>query len=78
MWRLCLDKIVRMSGGPFSDDGRSTTLVYPKTLRAATVAEIQEALLWQVGPTQLELVERARFHTLDRNFNDTLRAINSL
>ncbi len=78
MWRLSLDKIVRMPGGPFSHNGCSTTLVYPKTLRDATIAEIQEALLWQIGPAQFELVERARFHTLDRNFNETLRAINSL
>ncbi len=39
------------------------TLVYPKTLRDASVAEIQEALLRHVRPTQLKLVEWAVSHT---------------
>ncbi len=49
------------------------TLVYPKTLRDASITEIQEALLCHVRPAQFELVERARFHTLIRNPNETVR-----
>ncbi len=40
------------------------TLIYPKTLRDASIAEIQETILRNVRPAQLELVERAEFHTL--------------
>ncbi len=39
-------------------------LVYPKTLRDASIAEIQEALPQYVRPAQFELVERAKFRTL--------------
>ncbi len=39
------------------------TLVYPKTLRDASVAEIQEAILRHVQPAQFELVEWAVSHT---------------
>ncbi len=39
-------------------------LIYPKTLSYASIAEIQEALLRNVRPPQLGLVERAKFHTL--------------
>ncbi len=35
------------------------TLAYPKTLRDASIAEIQGALLRCVRPAQFELVERA-------------------
>ncbi len=49
------------------------TLAYPKTLRDASITEIQEALLRHVRPAQFELVERARFHTLIRNPNETVR-----
>ncbi len=49
------------------------TLVYPKTFRDASIAEIQEALLRHVRPAQFELVERAKFHTLVRSANGTLR-----
>ncbi len=49
------------------------TLVCPKTLRNASVAEIQGALLRHVRPAQFELVERAKFHTLVRNANETVR-----
>ncbi len=49
------------------------TVVYPKTLRDASIAEIQEALLRHVRPAQLELVERAKFHTLVRSAIETLR-----
>ncbi len=49
------------------------SLVYPKTLRDVLVAEIQEALLRRVKPSQFELLERANFHTLVRNPNETLR-----
>ncbi len=49
------------------------TLVYPKTLRDASITEIQEALLRHVRPAQFELVERARFHTLIRSLNETVR-----
>ncbi len=49
------------------------TLVYPKTLRDASITEIQEALLRHVRPAQFELVERARFHTLVRNPDETVR-----
>ncbi len=48
------------------------TLVYPKTLRDASIAEIQEALLRHVKPAQFQLVERAKFHTLVRNSNETV------
>ncbi len=48
------------------------TLVYPKTLRDASITEIQEALLRHVRPAQFEFVERAKFHTLIRNPNETL------
>ncbi len=34
-------------------------LVYPKTLRDASITEIQEALLRYVRPAQFKLVERA-------------------
>ncbi len=49
------------------------TLVYPKALRDVSITEIQEALLRHVRPAQFELVERARFHTLIRNPNETVR-----
>ncbi len=49
------------------------TLVYPKTLRDASIAEIQGALLRHVRPAQCELVERAKFHTLVRSANETVR-----
>ncbi len=49
------------------------TLVYPKTLRDASITEIQEALLRHVRPAQFELVERAKFHTLIQNPNETVR-----
>ncbi len=37
------------------------TLAYPKTLRYASMTEIQEALLRHVTSAQFELVERAKF-----------------
>ncbi len=37
------------------------TLAYPKTLRYASMNEIQEALLRHVRSAQFELVERAKF-----------------
>ncbi len=40
------------------------TLAYPKTLRDASITEIQEALLHHFRPAQFELVERARIHIL--------------
>ncbi len=49
------------------------TLVYPKTLRDASITEMQEALLRHGRPAQFELVERARFHALIQNPNETLR-----
>ncbi len=49
------------------------TLVYPKTLRDASIAEIRGALLRHVRPAQFELVERAKFHTLVRSANETVR-----
>ncbi len=49
------------------------TLVYPKTWREASIREIQEALLRHVRPAQFKLVERAKFHTLIRNPNETVR-----
>ncbi len=49
------------------------TLVCPKTLRDASITEIQESLLRHVRPAQFELVERAKFHALIRNPNETLR-----
>ncbi len=49
------------------------TLVYPKTLRDASIADIQEALLRHVRPAQFELVEQAMFHTLVRNPNEIVR-----
>ncbi len=49
------------------------TLVCPKTLRDASITEIQEAFLRHVRPAQFELVERARFHTLIRNPNEMVR-----
>ncbi len=47
-------------------------LVYPKTLRDASIAEIQGALLRYVPPTQFELFERAKFHTMVRSANETV------
>ncbi len=49
------------------------TLVYRKTLRDASIAEIQGALLRHARPAQFELVERARFHTMARSANETVR-----
>ncbi len=49
------------------------TLVYPKTLGDASITDIQEALLCHVRPSQFELVERARFQTLIRSPNETVR-----
>ncbi len=49
------------------------TLVNPKTLRDASIAEIQEALLQHVRPAQFELVKRMKFHTLVRNPYETVR-----
>ncbi len=49
------------------------TLVYPKTLRDTPIAEIKGALLRHVRPAQFELVERAKFHTLVRSANETVR-----
>ncbi len=49
------------------------TLVYPKTLRDASIAEIQGKLLRHVRPAQFELVERAKFHTLARSAKKTVR-----
>ncbi len=49
------------------------TLVYPNTLRDASIAEILGALLRHVRPAQFELVERAKFHTLVRIPNETVR-----
>ncbi len=49
------------------------TLFYSKTLRDASIAEIQEALLRHVQPAQFELVERAKFHILVRSANETVR-----
>ncbi len=48
-------------------------LVYPKTLRDASIAETQGALLRHVRPAQLELVERPKFHTLVRSAYETVR-----
>ncbi len=51
------------------------TVVYPKTLRDSSIAEIQGALLRHVRPPQFELVERAKFHTLVRNANENCARI---
>ncbi len=49
------------------------TLVYSKTLRDVSIADIQEVLLRHARPAQFELVEWAKFHTLVRNPNETVR-----
>ncbi len=49
------------------------TLVYPKTLRDASITEIQEALLRHVRSAQFTLVERTKFYTLIRNPYETVR-----
>ncbi len=43
------------------------TLVYPRTLRYASITEIHKVLLRHVRPVKCELVERAKFHTLVGN-----------
>ncbi len=48
-------------------------LMYPKTLRDASIAEIQQTFLRFVRPAQFEIAEKARFHSLVRNPNETAR-----
>ncbi len=49
------------------------TLVYSKTLRDVSIADIQEVLLRHARPAQFELVKRVKFHTLVRNPYETVR-----
>ncbi len=49
------------------------TLVNPKTLNDASMADIRQALLRHARPAQFELVKRAKFNTLVRNPKETVR-----
>ncbi len=51
------------------------TWVNPKTLRDASIAEVQEALRRHVRLALLEPVQRAKFPTLVRNPNEPVRGL---